>query len=112
MVAGWGDEGEIDLLDFFAELTIYTSSACLIGPKFRDQLDSRFAQLYHELEQGTDALAFVDPYAPIESFQRRDKARAGLVDLVQGIMNGRADGPPPAARGTRHARRADVGQGR
>jgi sterol 14-demethylase len=96
MVAGWGDEGEIDLLDFFAELTIYTSSACLIGKKFRDQLDSRFAQLYHELEQGTDALAFVDPYAPIESFQRRDKARAGLVDLVQGIMNGRAEGPPPA----------------
>jgi sterol 14alpha-demethylase len=94
MVAGWGTEGEIDLLDFFAELTIYTSSACLIGTKFRDQLDSRFAQLYHELEQGTDALAFVDPHAPIESFQRRDKARAGLVDLVQGIMNGRA----PAAR--------------
>lgn len=96
MVAGWGDEGEIDLLDFFAELTIYTSSACLIGTKFRDQLDSRFAQLYHELERGTDALAFVDPYAPIEAFQRRDKARAGLVDLVQGIMNARtAAGKPP-----------------
>jgi sterol 14alpha-demethylase len=49
MVAGWGDEGEIDLLDFFAELTIYTSSACLIGKRFRDQLDHRFAELYHEL---------------------------------------------------------------
>ncbi|WP_439098545.1 cytochrome P450 [Amycolatopsis vastitatis] len=96
MVAGWGDAGVIDLLDFFAELTIYTSSACLIGTKFRDQLDSRFAQLYHELDQGTDALAFVDPYAPIESFRRRDKARAGLVDLVQDIMNRRAEGPRPA----------------
>ena len=31
MVAGWDDEGEIDLLEWFAELTIYTSSACLIG---------------------------------------------------------------------------------
>ncbi|MGW3960535.1 cytochrome P450 [Amycolatopsis sp. NPDC005003] len=100
MVAGWGDAGEIDLLDFFAELTIYTSSACLIGTKFRDELDGRFAQLYHELERGTDALAFVDPYAPIESFRRRDEARAGLVDLVQGIMNARAAGPPPA-RGDR-----------
>lgn len=95
MVAGWGDTGEIDLLDFFAELTIYTSSSCLIGTKFRDQLDGRFARLYHELEQGTDALAFVDPYAPIESFRRRDEARAGLVGLVQGIMNGRAEAPPP-----------------
>ncbi|WP_068268967.1 cytochrome P450 [Aldersonia kunmingensis] len=94
MVANWGDEGEIDLLDFFAELTIYTSSACLIGQKFREQLDGRFASLYHELEQGTDALAFVDPYAPIESFRRRDEARLGLVELVEEIMAGRIANPP------------------
>src|SRR5580698_2459963 len=30
MVANWGDEGDIDLLDFFSELTIYTSTARLI----------------------------------------------------------------------------------
>jgi sterol 14alpha-demethylase len=95
MVKTWGDEGEIDLLDFFAELTIYTSSACLIGLRFRDQLDGRFAELYHDLERGTDALAYVDPYAPIESFRRRDRAREGLVALVQEIMSGRASAPPP-----------------
>ncbi|WP_433629482.1 cytochrome P450 [Nocardia sp. CA-120079] len=94
MLANWGDEGQIDLLDFFAELTIYTSSACLIGKRFRDELDERFAHLYHDLERGTDALAYVDPYAPIESFQRRDAARAELVELVQGIMDGRAANPP------------------
>ncbi|MGX7728160.1 cytochrome P450 [Rhodococcus sp. 2H158] len=94
IVAGWGDEGEIDLLEFFAELTIYTSSACLIGKKFRDQLDSRFASLYHDLEKGTDALAFVDPYAPIESFRRRDEARRGLVALVEEIMVDRIANPP------------------
>ena len=100
MVAGWGAapdaRGEIDLLDWFAELTIYTSSACLIGKRFRDQLDRRFAALYHDLERGTDALAFVDPYAPIESFRRRDEARVGLVGLVQQIMEGRAAEPLPA----------------
>jgi sterol 14alpha-demethylase len=89
MIADWGEEGEIDLLDFFAELTIYTSSACLIGRKFREQLDSRFAQLYHELERGTDPLAYVDAYLPIESFRRRDEARKGLVALVQDIINSR-----------------------
>lgn len=94
MVANWGDSGEIDLLDFFAELTIYTSSACLIGVKFRNQLDGRFAQLYHDLERGTDALAYVDPYAPIESFRRRDAARRELVALVQEIMDTRAANPP------------------
>ena len=96
MVGHWSSSGEIDLLDWFAELTIYTSSACLIGTKFRRQLDSRFAALYHDLERGTDALAFVDPYAPIDSFRRRDAARAGLVALVSEIMAGRAAGPPVA----------------
>ena len=82
MVAGWDDEGEIDLLEWFAELTIYTSSACLIGPRFRRELDGRFARLYHDLEQGTDPIAYVDPYADIESFRRRDAARVALVELV------------------------------
>jgi sterol 14-demethylase len=94
MVGRWDASGDIDLLDFFAELTIYTSSSCLIGKKFRDQLDRRFADLYHELERGTDAIAYVDPYAPIESFRRRDAARAGLVELVEGIMAQRRAGPP------------------
>ncbi|MGH9030145.1 MAG: cytochrome P450 [Acidimicrobiales bacterium] len=93
MVGRWDAEGTIDLLDWFAELTIYTSSACLIGKKFRRDLDRRFARLYHDLEQGTDALAYVDPYAEIESFSRRDEARRGLVELVQGIMDRRAADP-------------------
>lgn len=94
MIENWCDSGEIDLLEFFAELTIYTSTACLIGPKFRNQLDSRFAHFYHELERGTDPLCYVDPYLPIESFRRRDEARKGLVALVQEIMNQRIANPP------------------
>ncbi|HSA40163.1 MAG TPA: cytochrome P450, partial [Mycobacterium sp.] len=94
MIENWGDEGEIDLLEFFAELTIYTSTACLIGTKFRNQLDSRFANYYHLLERGTDPLCYVDPYLPIESFRIRDEARAGLVELVQGVMNDRIANPP------------------
>jgi sterol 14-demethylase len=89
MVGEWGDEGEIDLLDWFAELTIYTTSACLIGKPFREELDSSFAHHYHELERGTDAIAYVDPYADIESFRIRDAAREQLVELVQGIIDKR-----------------------
>ena len=94
IIADWGDEGEIELLDFFSELTIYTSTACLIGLKFREQLDARFAHYYHELERGTDPLCYVDPYLPIESFKRRDEARVKLVALVQEIMDGRIANPP------------------
>jgi sterol 14-demethylase len=95
MVAPWGDAGEIDLLDWFAELTIYTTSACLIGPRFREELDGSFAALYHDLERGTDAIAYVDAYAPIESFRRRDAARLALVELVQAIIDKRAASGPP-----------------
>ncbi len=94
MIAQWGDSGEIDLLEFFAELTVYTSSACLIGVKFRNQLDNRFAHLYHQLERGTDPLCYVDPDLPIESFRQRDEARKGLVELVQEIMDQRLANPP------------------
>lgn len=89
MVADWGDEGEIDLLDFFAELTIYTTSSCLIGKPFRDQLDGSFAEIYHRLEHGTDAIAYVDPYADIENFRIRDEAREELVAKVQAIIAAR-----------------------
>jgi sterol 14-demethylase len=94
MVADWGESGEIDLLDFFSELTIYTSSACLIGNKFRDELDHRFSDYYHGLECGTDPLCYVDPYLPIESFQVRDVSRVKLVGLVEEIMARRAANPP------------------
>jgi len=89
MMAGWGDEGQIDLLAWYAELTIYTTSACLIGKAFRDELDSSFVGYFHDLERGTDALAYVDPYADIDSFRRRDAGRAALVEQVQAIIDRR-----------------------
>ncbi|NYG58448.1 sterol 14-demethylase [Nocardioides daedukensis] len=89
MVADWGDEGEVDLLDFFAELTIYTTSSCLIGKPFRDQLDASFAEIYHRLEHGTDAIAYVDAHADIDSFRTRDTAREELVEKVQAIISAR-----------------------
>jgi sterol 14alpha-demethylase len=45
-IADWGDAGEIDLVDFFAELTIHASAACLIGTRFRSEIDSRFSGLF------------------------------------------------------------------
>ena len=93
-IENWGATGQIELLDFFSELTIYTSTACLIGRKFRDQLDSRFANYYHLLERGTDPLCYVDPYLPIESFRIRDEARENLVGLVEEIMKQRIANPP------------------
>ena len=81
-----GDSGEFDLLDFFAELTLYTSSACLIGKDFRRELSGEIVPMFHDLEIGTDALAYVNPYLPIPSFRRRDRARAKLVAYLEDIF--------------------------
>ncbi len=89
MLEAWPESGEVDLLDFFAELTIYTSSACLIGREFREELSPEFAGLFHDLEKGTDALAYVNPHLPLPSFRRRDRARARLVTLIEAILERR-----------------------
>lgn len=93
IIAEWGDEGEIDLLEFFGELTLYTSSACLIGRKFRAQLNKHVSELFHDLEKGTDPIAYVDAHADIESFRKRDAARAELVAFIQGVMDDRIANP-------------------
>jgi len=89
MCARLGQQGEIDLLSFFSELTIYTSTACLIGQEFREEITGEFAELFHELELGTDTLAYVSPHLPLSSFRRRDRARAALVDRIETIIAGR-----------------------
>ncbi|MGZ5012527.1 MAG: cytochrome P450 [Methylobacter sp.] len=93
MIANWGDNGEIDLLEFMKELTIYTSSHCLLGDEFRYELNEEFAKIYHDLEKGVNPLAFVFPYLPLPVFRRRDKARVRLQELVTGIIAKRAQKP-------------------
>jgi sterol 14-demethylase len=90
MIADWGDSGEIDLLEFMKELTIYTSSHCLLGDEFRYELNDEFAKIYHDLEKGVNPLAFVFPYLPLPVFRRRDKARVKLQALVTDIIAKRA----------------------
>jgi sterol 14-demethylase len=89
MMATLDDEGEIDLLDFFAELTMYTSSACLIGKEFREELTSEYFQTFYELEKGTDAIAYVNANLPIPAFRARDRARRRLVELLDGVFEKR-----------------------
>ncbi len=90
LIRPWGTSGQIDLLEFTKELTIYTSSHCLLGSEFRHELNAEFAAIYHDLEQGIQPIAYVFPYLPLPVFRRRDKARARLQQLVTQIMEKRA----------------------
>lgn len=89
MVARWDASGEIDLLEFTAELTTYTSSACLLGEEFRHGMNEEFARVYAALEGGVNAIAYVNPYLPLPAFRRRDKARARLVEMITEIIDRR-----------------------
>jgi sterol 14-demethylase len=90
MLADWGDSGELDLYDFFSELTLYTSSASLIGKSFRDELGPEFVPLFKHLERGTDALAYVNPHLPLPVFWKRDRARRKMVEALEKIFERRA----------------------
>lgn len=96
MCATLGDAGTIDLLDFAAELTIYTSSATLIGRPFRESLTREFSRRYFELEVGTDAIGYLHADADIEAFRVRDRARERLTELVSEVIRERqAMAEPP-----------------
>lgn len=96
MAATLGEAGTIDLLDFAAELTIYTSSATLIGRPFRESLTREFSRRYFELEVGTDAIGYLHSGAKIAAFRVRDRARERLTELVSEVIRERqAMADPP-----------------
>lgn len=87
--SAWGDAGEIDMVEAFLELTLYTATSCLLGVDFRKNMTEEFAKLYRDLEGGLIAVAFIDPYMPIPEFAARDKARARLGVMVDEIVKKR-----------------------
>ena len=89
LVAGWGESGEVDVLDLMKEATIYASSRCLIGDEFRAGMSEEFHTLYGHLEKGINPLAYIYPNAPLPSFRRRDASREGLVARVEAIIERR-----------------------
>lgn len=86
MIADWGDQGEIDLVDFCRVLTNYTSSHCLLGKEFRTGMTEEFARVYHSLERGVTPIAYLNAQLPLPSFRERDRARVRLEEMVSKII--------------------------
>jgi hypothetical protein len=102
----WGREGVVNMLDVGNEVTLYTSTRCLLGEKMRHNLSKEFSQLYHDLEGGINVVSFFAPYLPLPSMRRRDRARVKMVELITQIVAGAAQ-RPAGARG--HPADADRG---
>jgi len=88
-IADWGDEGEIDLVDYCRALTNFTSAHCLLGREFRHDMTDEFAEVYHALERGITPLAYINAHLPLPSFRARDKARLKLVGMIGEIIEAR-----------------------
>jgi sterol 14-demethylase len=72
----------MDFYEGFADLTIKTSTHCLLGSEFRRTLTGEFARLYHDLGAAVDASGTVDHTAQKAAYDRRDEARARLGELI------------------------------
>lgn len=88
-IAGWGDEGEIDVYREFQQLVLCTSTHCLMGSEFRNELTEEFGELYHDLEQAISPAAILDPYAASEIFEKRDLARNRLQEIIMEVVRKR-----------------------
>jgi sterol 14-demethylase len=88
-VGDWGDEGELDVYHVFQELVLRTSTHCLMGSEFRHQLTEEFGELYHDLEQAISPEAILDPYGANEIFEKRDRARARLQEIIMEVVRER-----------------------
>lgn len=89
LVESWGERGEIDLVEFCAKLTNFTSTHCLIGREFREQMSEEFARVYYDLERGITPASYIHPNLPIPSMMRRDRARVRLVQMIGEIVEAR-----------------------
>jgi sterol 14-demethylase len=85
-VERWGDSGEIDLPTVMNELTVFIATRCLVGDELRGRISEEFAHLFHDLEGGINLVAFFNPYLPLPSFRRRDRARARIAELIGRVI--------------------------
>ena len=82
----WGDRGDLNLSEATNELTINIASRCLLGDEIRENLAGGFAELYHDLQGGINAIGFIAPNLPTPAHRRRDRARKEVVALLGKIL--------------------------
>lgn len=88
-IAGWGDEGELDLYERMNELTTYIASRTLVAEEIRATASAEFAAAYHDLQAGINAIGFFAPNAPVPSNLRRDRARRKIVTILEKVLRER-----------------------
>jgi sterol 14-demethylase len=84
-----GSAGRIQLPPAVAEMTLFTASRSLQGQEVRKQLDTTFASLYHDLDNGFQPINFMLPWFPRPANRRRDIGQRKMTQIYTDIINTR-----------------------
>lgn len=74
-----------------SEMTILTAARTLQGAEIRASLDKRFANLYHDLDNGFKPINWLFPNLPLPSYKKRDRAQKAMSDFYVGIIEKRRE---------------------
>ena len=72
-----------------AQITLFTASRTLQGIEVRKQLDTTFAKLYHDLDDGFQPINFMLPWFPLPQNRRRDIGQKKMTKIYTDIINTR-----------------------
>ena len=84
-----GANGKVQLPPIMAQITIFTASRSLQGKEVREKLDSTFASLYHDLDDGFQPINFMLPWFPLPQNRRRDIAQKKMTQIYSEIIKAR-----------------------
>ena len=84
-----GSSGIVQLPPIMAQITLFTASRSLQGIEVREKLDTTFAKLYHDLDDGFQPINFMLPWFPLPQNRRRDIAQQKMTQIYTDIIKAR-----------------------
>lgn len=84
-----GSSGIVQIAPIMAQMTLFTASRCLQGKEVREQLDSSFADLFHDLDDGFQPINFMLPWMPLPQNRKRDAANRKMTQIYSDIISAR-----------------------
>ena len=86
-----GNSGRARIPPIMAQITIFTASRSLQGKEVREKLDTTFAKLYHDLDDGFQPINFMLPWMPLPQNRRRNKAQQKMTEIYADIIKARRE---------------------
>ncbi|KAL8795624.1 MAG: hypothetical protein Q9195_001862 [Heterodermia aff. obscurata] len=84
-----GTSGIVQLPPIMAEITLFTTARTLQGKEVRQQLNTTYAKLYHDLDDAFQPINFMLPWLPLPRNRRRDTGQRKMTQLYTDIIRAR-----------------------